>query len=386
MGDSMNKDIYNERDLITMKLLYYFITIKNYNPVIVQGAKNEIWLENLQEDIKIVRIVNNYIHNNEKMEFDIFKTKRLVSKIRRKTFSLRMQVLNIFTDLGDNVDFKKMNSDDHVYKYINVKEENDILKNTVIKENFPNMKSNFEFNEEGFHLFIKITNDINEKNREEAIKNEDVFKPKKVIITYILIGILVLIYLLGYIVGQKKLITEFAVYGPYIRYYHEYYRLITGTFLHGNFFHLLTNCYALYIVGKQIESFYGKRKFIIIYFMSLLMGSLFSITLSENLSVGASGAIFGLMGSLLYFGYFYRVYLGSTWKDNILPVILFNLALGFIVPNIDYLAHIGGLIGGILASMAVGLKYKDNKSNQINGIIISIILIIFLIYLGIFMK
>ena len=63
----MNAEIINDRDLITMKLLYYFIKIKNYNPVIVQGAKNEIWLENLSEDIKIVRIVNNYIHNNEQM-------------------------------------------------------------------------------------------------------------------------------------------------------------------------------------------------------------------------------------------------------------------------------------------------------------------------------
>ena len=72
-GEKMNVEMYNERDLITMKLLHYFITIKNYNPIIVQGAKNEIWLENLGEDIKIVRIVNNYIHNDEQMEFDVFK-------------------------------------------------------------------------------------------------------------------------------------------------------------------------------------------------------------------------------------------------------------------------------------------------------------------------
>lgn len=383
----MNTNImYNERDLITMKLLYYFITIKNYNPVIVQGAKNEIWLENLQEDIKIVRIVNNYIHNNEQMEFDIFKTKRLVSKIRKKTFSLSMKVLNIFTDLGDNVDFNKMNNDNKIYKYINVHDESDIVNNQVIKDNFIDLKNNFEFTEQGLHLFLKITNDINEKNREEAIKNEDVFKPKKVVITYILIGILILIYLLGFIVGQNKLIEMFAVYGPLIRQRHEYYRIITGAFLHGNLFHLFSNCYALFIIGKQVESFYGKRKFLIIYFISLIFGSLLSITLSENASVGASGAIFGLMGSILYFGYYYRVYLGSTWIDNILPVIVLNLILGFIVPNIDYLGHIGGLVGGILASSSVGLKYKEKKSERINGIIISIILFIFLVYLGIFMK
>ncbi|MBR3661456.1 MAG: rhomboid family intramembrane serine protease [Bacilli bacterium] len=382
----MNIELYNEKDLITMKLLYYFITIKNYNPIIVQGVKNEIWLENLQEDIKIIRIVNNYIHNNEQMEFDIFKTKRLVSKIRIKTFSLTMKVLNIFTDLGDNVDFKKINQDSKNYKFINANNESDIVENKVITKNFTDLKNNFEFNEKGFHLFLKITNDINAKNKEEALRNEEVFKPKKVFVTYILIGILVLIYLLGFIFGQANIIELFALYGPYIRKYNEYYRIVTAGFLHGNLFHLLCNCYALFIIGKQVESFYGKRKFLIIYFLSLIMGSLFSIALSENASVGASGAIFGLMGSLLYFGYYYRVYIGSTWKNNILPVILINLALGFIIPGIDYLGHIGGLIGGILASMAVGLKYKEPTRDKINGTIIYLILFVFLIYLGIFMK
>ncbi len=382
----MNTEIYNQRDLITMKLLYYFITVKNYNPVIVEGAKNEIWLENLQEDVKIVRVVNNYIHNNEQMEFDIFKTKRLVNKIRKKTLSFNIKVLNFYTYLGDNVDFIKMNSDDKIYKYINVHDENDILKNKFIASNFSDLKNNFDFNEQGFHLFLKITNEINEKNREEAIKNEDVFKPKKVIITYMLIGILIFIYLLGFLINQAELINMFAVYGPFIRKYHEYYRIITGGFLHGNLIHLLSNCYALYIIGSQVESFYGKKKFLIIYFLSLIMGSLLSITLSEYPSIGASGAIFGLMGSMLYFGYYYRVYIGSTWKTNILPVILVNLVLGFIIPGIDYLGHLGGLIGGILASMIVELKYKEKKSDRINGLIIYVILTCFLIYLGIFMK
>ena len=383
----MNTNIkYNERDLITMKLLYYFITIKNYNPVIVQGAKNEIWLENLQEDIKIVRIVSNYIHNNEQMEFDLFKMKRLVSKIKIKTFSFNMQVLNIFTDLGDNVNFSKMNIDNKNYKYINVKEENDILNNKVIKDNFKDIKNNFEFNEKGFHLFLKITNDINEKNREEAIKNEEVFKPKKVIVTYILIGVLVFIYLLSFILGKDYIINKYALSGYHIRNFNQYYRLITGAFLHGSLLHLACNCYALFIIGRQVESFFGKKKFLIIYFLSLLIGSLLSIALSNTASVGASGAIFGLMGAILYFGYFYRVYLGSTWKDNILPVIGINLILSFVIPNIDYLGHIGGLIGGILASGSVGVKYKEPTRDKINSIIIYIILFVFLFYLGIFMK
>ena len=79
-----------------IKLLHYFITIKGYNPVILHGADNEIWLENLDEDYKIIRIVSNYIHNNEQMKFDIFRTKQIVKKIKKQTFSMNMNVLSIF--------------------------------------------------------------------------------------------------------------------------------------------------------------------------------------------------------------------------------------------------------------------------------------------------
>ncbi len=378
----------NKIDIITMKLLHYFITVKNYSPVMVQGAKNEIWLENLEEDIKIIRIVSNYIHNNEQMQFDIFKTKRLATKIKRKTLSFKMKVLNIFLNLGDNVSVDELEKvKDNVCIFVNAKEEEDILKNKFVKENFSDISNNFVYDEEGFGLFLKITNEINQKNREEAIKNEEVFEPKKIIITYVIIGILVAIYVYGLLFNQSEnLINAFAVYGPFIRNYHEYYRIITGTLLHGGFIHLISNCYALYIIGKQIETFYGKSKMLLIYIFSAITGSLLSITLSEYASVGASGAIFGLMGSLLYFGYHYRVYLGSTWKTNILPVIILNLMISVMVPNIDLFGHIGGLVGGILISMAIGFKNESEKQDKINGVILSIIFLAFLIYLGIFVK
>ena len=354
----------------------------------VQGAKNEIWLENLEEDIKIIRIVSNYIHNNEQMQFDIFKTKRLATKIKRKTLSFKMKVLNIFLNLGDNVSVDELEKvKDNVCIFVNAKEEEDILKNKFVKENFSDISNNFVYDEEGFGLFLKITNEINQKNREEAIKNEEVFEPKKIIITYVIIGILVAIYVYGLLFNQSEnLINAFAVYGPFIRNYHEYYRIITGTLLHGGFIHLISNCYALYIIGKQIETFYGKSKMLLIYIFSAITGSLLSITLSEYASVGASGAIFGLMGSLLYFGYHYRVYLGSTWKTNILPVIILNLMISVMVPNIDLFGHIGGLVGGILISMAIGFKNESEKQDKINGVILSIIFLAFLIYLGIFVK
>ena len=139
--------------------------------------------------------------------------------------------------------------------------------------------------------------------------------------------------------------------------------------------------YSLWIIGSQVETYLGKVKFLTIYLLSALMGSLFSIIFLENsLSVGASGAIFGLMGSLLYFGYHYRLYLSNALTSQIIPIILVNLILGFSISGIDNSAHIGGLIGGYLGTMIVGLKYKSTNRESINGLIVYVLLTIFLLY------
>ena len=101
-----------------------------------------------------------------------------------------------------------------------------------------------------------------------------------------------------------------------------------------------------------------------------------SIFFSAGFSVGASGAIFGLLGALLYFGYHYRVYLETVVKSQIIPLIIINLLIG-LMPGIDNWAHLGGLIGGILATMAVGIKYKSTKFEMVNG------WILYLVYIGV---
>ena len=99
----MASSITSREDELVMKLLHYFITEKNYNPIILQGVDNEIWLENLSANYEIIRIVSNHIHNDEQYDFDVFKTKRIVKKIKNKTFSLNMNVFSFFLDMGDSV-------------------------------------------------------------------------------------------------------------------------------------------------------------------------------------------------------------------------------------------------------------------------------------------
>ena len=374
--------VLDDKNMLTMKLLHYFITEKNYNPIILQGVENEIWLENLDEDCKIVRIVSGYIHNDEQFNFDVFKTKRIIKKIKKKTFSFNLNVMSIFLDMGDNIT-KDINTDPRLM-CVKVKEEEDISKNSFIKKIFPDLYSKMEYNEKGLELFMKITGDINKHNKEDASRLEKVFKAKVPYVTYFLICVNIIFYLVPLLLGQQSFIIDtFCVHGPSIRQNGEYYRLLTGMFLHANILHLAFNCYALFVIGSQIESFLGKFKYIIIYLFAGIAGSLLSITFGKGAaSIGASGAIFGLMGALLYFGYYYRVYLGNIVKSQLIPLIVLNLGLGFIMNGIDNAAHIGGLIGGMIITMALGVKDKTSTFEKVNGWIIAIVFISFLAYMG----
>lgn len=372
----MEQVILNKNEELVMKLLHFFITEMGYSPIVLHGAKDEIWLEKLDRPYKIVRIVSNYIHNNEQLDFDIYKTKQIMKKIKKKTFSFNINTLSLFVNLGDNVEIKNYVHSDKI-DCADIKNEQDLNKYDFILNQFPTITNETKFKEKGMELFMKITNDITKKNEQENIKAEDTFKNKKPVITWILIAINVLIFLLGHL--DITILDSIFLHKNIGT---DYYRLITSAFAHYDTLHLLFNMYALYIIGPQIESFFGKSKYLLIYLFSALSGSLMSLTfLPDNGgSLGASGAIFGLFGSLMYFGYHYRLYLGNTIKSQILPLVIFNLLIGFMNTGIDNAAHIGGLLGGILITMTVGVKYKSAKADRINGLVLSTIFILFLIY------
>lgn len=368
-----------KRDLLVMKFLHYFITEKNYNPVIVHGIENEIWLENMDNDIRIVRIVTGYIHNKEQLDFDNFKLNRLTRQIKLKTFTLKMKTLSLYLDLNDNVELNNTKNDFE----IRVKSEKSINNNEIIKNYFPDMPSKLVFNEKGAMLYQKINSDIMVKNIDENEKINDLFKPKKPIVTYILIGIMAIMMILTFMLdtNSKNLVTLYNL-GALIKNGTPL-RLITSIFLHAGIIHFAMNAWALKLLGSQTENFYGHIKTLIIFIYSGIVGNLLSLLfMGENtISVGASGAIFGLMGAILYFALNQRTYMGEALKREILPVIIINLLLGFMISGINMEAHLGGLIGGILISTALGIKYKTSKFEKINGFIASTILVLFLVFL-----
>ena len=151
-----------------------------------------------------------------------------------------------------------------------------------------------------------------------------------------------------------------AKYGPAIDA-GQYWRFLTPIMLHGGLLHLGFNSYALYALGPETERIYGSGRFFAIYVLAGLAGSIASYVRSPSLSIGASGAIFGLIGALAAFFYSARSLIGAEASrqqvQQLIAMAAINIVLGFAVEAIDNAAHIGGLVAGGLAGFALAPRY-----------------------------
>jgi len=176
------------------------------------------------------------------------------------------------------------------------------------------------------------------------------------IVTYILIAINVLVFVFGLFTDSTVRLWELgAINGNWVFADGEYYRLLTAMFLHGSAAHIFFNMYALYILGMSIEQMYGRWRFLVIYLLGGLTGSIASAALNltgpQQFGVGASGAVFALLGAQVLYFWRYRKELGAYARNALQQygfLLLINLGFGLAVPNIDNTAHLGGLVGGAL--------------------------------------
>jgi membrane associated rhomboid family serine protease len=170
--------------------------------------------------------------------------------------------------------------------------------------------------------------------------------------TYSLIAVICGAYLLQMVVPsiqQQLLLPSFE----YLQFTNQWYRLFTVALTHGGILHLGFNMYSLMVLGNPLEEAFGKQKFLIVFFFSLLTGSLTSAYFASlySASVGASGAIFGLFGALAIVG----KKIGADIR-SIVVIIGINFAFGFAIGGVDWRAHLGGLIGGVVAAQLVMVR------------------------------
>lgn len=185
------------------------------------------------------------------------------------------------------------------------------------------------------------------------------------VMTYVLLGINVAVFLLdmglhaaGYGVGSTGPLTVFGAKNNRALLHGQYWRLVTPLFLHGGILHIGFNSYFLYLVGRQIERAYGWARFLALYFLSGIAGTIVSFAFSPYDSIGASGALFGIIGAFIPFLIRNQKILADTRKQigRIAQVIVINLLIG-LMPGIDNWAHLGGLLGGLILGLLTTPEY-----------------------------
>ena len=186
-------------------------------------------------------------------------------------------------------------------------------------------------------------------------------------VTYTLIGVNAAIFLLQWVVGINAVAGDWGMWPVGVAVGGEWWRLLTAAFLHGSFLHIAFNMYVLFAIGPTLERILGHGRYLTLYVLSALGGGVASYAFSDirTVSVGASGAIFGLMGAL--------VVAGKRLRYDITQVLILlgiNVVIGFLAPGVDWRAHLGGMVtGAVVAAILVIPPRRHRTAIQVTGLL-----------------
>lgn len=187
------------------------------------------------------------------------------------------------------------------------------------------------------------------------------------LVTYTLIGINVAVFLGQVALGINEVAGDFGMWPFGIAINNEWYRLVTAAFLHGSWLHIAFNMLVLFTVGPTLERVLGHGRFVILYVFAAVGGAVASYAFSDlrTVSVGASGAIFGLMGALVVAGR--RMRYDVT---QVLVLLGINVVIGFLAPGVDWRAHLGGLVtGAVVAAILVLPQGRHRTAVQVGSLV-----------------
>lgn len=181
----------------------------------------------------------------------------------------------------------------------------------------------------------------------------------KPLVTYTLIGITAAIFLLQFVIGINEVANDWGMWPVGIAVGGEWWRLLTAAFLHGSFLHIAFNMYVLFALGPTLERILGHGRYLTLYILAALGGGVASYVFSDlrTVSVGASGAIFGLMGALIV--------AGRRLRYDITQVVILlgiNIVIGFVSPGVDWRAHLGGLVTGAVVAAIFVLPARHHRA------------------------
>ncbi|KIY22337.1 rhomboid family intramembrane serine protease [Mesobacillus subterraneus] len=376
------------------KLAKFLVGKQEYRILHVSEDQRELWLEKTEnKQTQVVRLLQYNLEWSNWIQRDIVLLADNGEKIRRKLAKRELTILNVYFSAYppvDDYEFRLAKP----YLSVNGKVTVDsvLIERSNAMEAFEKLGSRYdlplrmdfskEYSEEDIETIKKNTIQI-AADREKA--EQSVFQYGKPFFTYVFIAIQIGMFLIleaaGGSTDTSTLIKFGAKFNPLILE-GEWWRFFTPVIIHIGLLHLFMNTLALYYLGTMVERLYGNGRFFVIYILAGFSGVLASFISSPNLSAGASGAIFGCFGALLYFGVAKPKLFWRTLGLNTLVVLGINLAFGFTVPGIDNAGHLGGLVGGFAAAGILHLPKKRRIPLQIFFLAGTIVIIFFSLQYG----
>ncbi|WP_052728316.1 rhomboid family intramembrane serine protease [Domibacillus tundrae] len=370
--DESSDEMTTQIDVIFWRLAYFLVVEQEYTLVRLSQDRSEILLENRSiKEAAIIRLSRQNLGWAAGLRRDIEKTLWIGERLRKQIGTRKLTMLNIIVSPNKPVD--------EFSQFIRPAESGKTKASTLlftedevtgplqeleaILSPVPELRD-FDGAEDEATAYERAVLSHEVKRKEEEKRFFHYGKP---FFTYAFTAVNIIMFLVMTLAGgstNTEVLIQFGAKFNLLILEGEWWRFVTPMFLHIGLLHLLMNSLALYYLGIAVEQIYGRLRFLWIYLFSGFTGSLLSFLLTPNLSAGASGAIFGLFGALLYFGVTKPKLFFRTMGMNVLGVIGINLVFGFTIPGIDNAGHIGGLIGGFLATGIVHFPKKRRRLQQ----------------------
>ncbi|MCA1054826.1 rhomboid family intramembrane serine protease [Rossellomorea aquimaris] len=366
------------------KMTHYLIKHKRYRVLNLSREQDEIWLESTElKEPDIIRLRLKDLDWGGWVKRDIELTSQNAERIRKKRHKRRLKLKNLYISTYPPVD-----DEGNLFGVQATERERNVIESLLVDEaagtetlNNDDLFSegDWDLPEDVLEAHVEwMKNNALSASNEQLQTERKLFQRGKPLFTYLFMAIQVIMFLVlemnGGSQNPQTLIEYGAKYNPLI-IEGEWWRLVAPIFLHIGLLHLLMNTLALFYLGTAVEKIYGRTRFVLIYLLSGIAGSFASYLFTTNLSAGASGAIFGCFGALLYFGVLYPKIFFRTMGTNIIAVIILNLAFGFTIPGIDNAGHLGGLTGGFLAAGIVSVPGVLRPVRQLLVLLLSVLLV-----------
>ncbi|MCF0114020.1 MAG: rhomboid family intramembrane serine protease [Erysipelotrichaceae bacterium] len=348
------------RELERLEIAVYFIREYGYTFVKTNLKDPETWLCNrYHKKYPIIRISH-----------DTFEcTRRSMERMNRvsKAISANINASNRILDIhiGNEAVEDSIEQLDCVYLDVGK------ISGTDVERFYPSLKFQLKEVEDIEKEAQRLNNELKVEDMHRSSKSNKLDDLKrKPIITYTVMAICMVIYLLSLWVNsdiQHESNTAVILLGYYKTFVlaGDWWRIFTGGFVHVGFLHLFTNVYSLFLMGRALEGMYGKSKYALLLFGSILCGNLFVFVLEGNIvAIGLSGGLYGLMASTLIFAFNSGSIKDPVFRVAISRTLMINLMINFL-PNVGVFAHLGGFVFGALVSFLItnNVKWKEMQRN-----------------------